>query len=280
MAQRHSSRRRTLQDINRRNLLKRVGVAGASSGIVFGTAKADDERVAVSMKRVNEVIRAEESQVALKAADISESALHKNKTEAFVETIDSDEWIVVPIADGEEFAYNEKEHVAEIEMRPNRIVRGFSDEGGEVKVENLKFGADVTDDAIETLKASSDWDAALENADVVSVNTDEASAHVDRISGVTRVFIAAERADEEEIMLLAEINEEDDLETVYGPDESEVGTQGFGCFANCITITRSCKTPCQVCYSAPAKWTCAPCGACLGAPAVTCAGYCGLSVFW
>lgn len=272
-----------MPDINRRKLLKSIGAATGASAFGLGTAQAKSQEEPVSKSEVEDILQHEESQVALDTASVDSDSLRTG--EATEQQIKSAPWVEIPVGGeaADYFAYNTSNSIAEIKTSSNTVVRA-KPEDDDIFVEDLKMGEGVTTETLQTLEDSDNWNNALENGDVVSMNTDDTAANLDRVSGVSRAFIPAELKGGDRVVLIAEINEDNSLNSVYGlPKESDgITTQqsAIDCWVDCVDITTVCYVPCQPCIYGPTIPTCTPCGACLGAGAVGCAGYCGLEQFW
>jgi len=272
-----------MPDINRRKLLKSIGAATGASAFGLGTAQAKTQEEPVSESEVEDILQRKESQVALNTASVDSNSLRTGK--ATEQQINSAPWVEVPV-DGDTadyLAYNTSNNIAEIKTGSNTLVRAKPDDNG-IFVEDLKMGEEATTEALQTLEDSANWNDALKTGNVVSMNTDDAAAHLDRVSGVSRAFVPAELKSGDRVVLIVEINEDNRLNSVYGlPKESDgITTQqsAIDCWVDCVDITTVCYVPCQPCIYGPTIPTCTPCGACLGAGAVGCAGYCGLEQFW
>lgn len=268
-----------MKDTNRRTILKSIGTMTAATTFGTGAVHASQGED-IAAEDVKTTLEYEEAQAALDTADIDHDSLEIE--DATKQTVDSETWIDVPVTGKGKrvFSYNSDERLAEIKVNPNTLVRAQAKDK-EVSVEKLTMSNGVTSRALATLEDDADYEAALEEANVDTVMTDDAAAHVDEISGITRVFLPVEFADESEQLLLIEIEKDDSLEAVYGlPTESEIGTMGIECWASCITVGRFCRTVCSPCLSAPTKPTCTPCAVCIGGSATACAVGCGISQFW
>lgn len=265
-----------MTDINRRKLLKRIGAATGASIFAPGIVQARTQEQSVPKSRVKEILQRKVSQVALDTAGIDSNSLRLD--DATEQTVNSDKWIRIPTDGDEVSTYIIDRTIAEIQTSSNTFVRAKPEVDG-VFVEDLKMGEEVTNKALQTLEDSADWSEALENGGVVTVTSDDAAAHVDRISGITRVIVPGELEGGDKTMLIAEINENNSLNTVYGFPGTSGGitTQqsAIDCFAECIPITSACTQLCVPCVSAPNQFTCAPCAVCLGAAGTGCAVKCG-----
>lgn len=265
-----------MTDINRRKLLKRIGAATGASIFAPGIVQARPQEQSVPKRRVEEILQHKASQVALDTAGVASDSLRLD--DATEQTIDTDLWIRIPADSGETFTYNIDGTIAEVQTNSNTFVRATPEDDG-VFVEDLKMGEEVTNKALQTLADSTDWSEALENGGVVTVMTDDAAAHRDRISGLTRVVVPGELEGGDETLLIAEINENNSLKTVYDFPGTAGGmtTQqsAIDCFVECIPITSACTQVCVPCVSAPNQFTCAPCAVCLGAAGTGCAVKCG-----
>lgn len=269
---------RSTSSVNRRHFVKCLGTAGSIGVFGVGTTRASAEEGPISRSRAKEIIQKEVSQVALKVAKIRPEADSFELEEAIETEIDDVQWIQIPTEEADLFAYNVEEDIAEIKVNSNEFVRAnFRDD--EIHVEKLKTGEDVTNKGLKILKNNDEWRRALENNDVESVNTNEADAHLDRVSGISRVFTPATLESGDETMLITEIREDNSLNSVYSLSGSTDGVttqqSAIDCFAECITFGAICSTVCVPCVSAPNQFTCAPCAACLGATGVSCAVQCG-----
>ncbi|WP_210424888.1 hypothetical protein [Halorussus halobius] len=270
-----------MTDVNRRKLLKGIGVAAGTSAFGFGSAQADGGDVSES--EVEAALETEEIAVALETAGLRVESLQTG--DATGQTVNRSLWLEVPVAgDAAEYlAYNDENSIAEIKLDETELVRTESRDDG-VFVERLRMGEAVTAEALRALEATRDWEQALESGNVDSVNVDEAAAHVDETSGVRRVFVPAELGDGTETLLMAEISADGGLASVYsfsgGSDGPTTTESAIDCWANCITWGTFCSTPCSVCVGAPSAPTCSPCAVCIGGTATVCAGKCGIEQFW
>lgn len=269
-----------MTDINRRNLLKRVGAAAGVSAAGIGSVQAGNNDV--SSAEAKATLDHDVSKAALERADVDPDSLAFG--EAIERQVKTEQWVQIPVdGDGEHFAYNDDENVAEIKTGSDILVRARRDDG-DIVVEALELGDEVTAEALDTLAASDDWDEMLEERNVASVDTEDAAAHRDLESGITRVFVSAELADGVPVLLIAEIAQDDSLKSVHAVPGSSGGisTQesAFDCWVNCITWGTFCMTPCQVCVADPTRISCAPCAVCIGGTAAGCAAKCGLEQFW
>ncbi|MDL0138613.1 hypothetical protein PNP85_03700 [Halobacterium salinarum] len=272
-----------MPDINRRKLLKSIGAAAGASAFGLGTVQAKTQEEPVSESEVKDILQRKESQVALDRASVDSDSLRTGK--ATEQQVNSAPWVEIPV-DGDAadyFAYNTSNSIAELKTSSNTVVRAKPEEGG-IFVEDLKMGEEVTTETLQTLEDSAKWNDALEEGNVVTVNTDEAAAHHDRVSGVSRAFVPAEQESGDQLLLMAEINENNGLESVYGlPGESDgITTQDAfsDCWLDCITWGTFCSTPCSFCVADPTRISCVPCAVCIGGTASGCAGKCGIEEFW
>lgn len=175
---------------------------------------------------------------------------------------------------------------AEVKPSSNTVVRAKS-EDSEISVENLVMGEKVTDEALQVLKGSTEFEQALQNADVEVMKTDEAAASFDRESGTTMAAVPAKQDDGSDVLLMAEIAADDSLQSVHGlPSTPEGGVQlqdnsGIDCWAGCISFGLLCSNVCVPCGSAPTIPTCAPCAVCVGvSAAISCSQQCDIPKFW
>lgn len=271
---------------DRRDILKGIGATGSVVAFGSGTVQARTQDDSVPANEVAEILRKEVSQAALEQADLR----RPNPTEA--ERVEvtgpkhvTEEWIALPVGDDETFSYNPEKEIAEIERSSNSLIRATARDD-EVIVEDLLLGETVTEQAVETLESSSEFDEALGNADAVDADFEGVAANFDRISGVTRAFVPVTRSDGSDEMLLVELDENDGLESVYGlPSESGDGMQaqndGMECWIGCLGFGLTCSNVCMPCASAPTAPTCAPCAVCVGATAAAaCARECSILQFW
>jgi len=270
-----------MTDVNRRKLLKGIGVAAGTSAFGLGSAQADGGDVSES--EVEAALENEEIKVALETADVRVEDLQTD--DATGQTVNRSLWLEVPVAgDAAEYlAYNDENSIAEIKLDESELVRTESRDDG-VFVERLRMDETVTAKALRALEATRGWEEALENGNVESVNFDEAAAHVDKTSGTRRVFVPAKLGDGAETLLMTEINADGGLASVYSftgePDGPGTTESAIDCWANCITWGTFCSTPCSVCVGAPSVPTCSPCAVCIGGTATLCAGKCGIEQFW
>lgn len=270
----------------RRDVLKGIGVVGGVSVFGLGSVQAREQDESVPSQKVTELLNREESRAALETADVE----RPNPTAA--KRIDisgprqsAEEWITAPAGEDATFGYNTDENIAEIVLDSESVVRARAHDDDMI-VEDLELGEDVTEDALETLKSSDDFDEALNDASVTDLKTDEAAANFDNESGVTRAFVPAERRDGDSVMLLAEIDEDGSLNAVYGlptapEDGVSVQDDGIECWIGCISFGLLCSNVCVPCASAPTPYTCAPCAVCVGASAaIACSRECSIPQFW
>ncbi|ELZ10166.1 hypothetical protein C478_14767 [Natrinema thermotolerans DSM 11552] len=268
-----------MTDINRRKLLKSVGIAAGAGVAGIGNVQASSGDV--STTDAETALDRDVSRTALKTAGVDpDSIAIEDATETQVRT---ERWVQVPIeGDAEHFAYNDEADVAEIKTGENTLVRARRDDG-EIRVENLVLGDAVTTEALETLQASDDWTEALENGEVATVDTADAAAHRDLESGVSRVFVSATLESGADTLLIAEIDGAE-LGSVYSlagqSDGITTQESAIDCWVNCITWGTFCATPCQVCVADPTRVSCAPCAVCIGGTAAGCAAKCGIEQFW
>ena len=264
--------------VNRRRFVKAFGAAGSVGLLGLGTGQASARRNSVSRSRAGDIARRSVSQAALNTAKADLGVSSFQLSEATEQKIDGVPWVQIPVSGINLFAYNTKQDTTEIKPDSNTLVRARL-EDDEVTIERLKIGGAVTEEALQTLAHSADWNKALENGGVVTVNADDAAAHLDQLSGVSRVFVPVELETGDETMLIAEIDEEGRLSSVYGfvgkSDGVTTQQSAIDCFANCIPISAGCTQVCYPCVSAPNQFTCAPCAVCLGAVGTACAVKCG-----
>ncbi|WP_238709308.1 hypothetical protein [Natronorubrum halophilum] len=271
-------------DTDRRTLLKGIGVASGAGIFGFGTVQARTRDESVSSDRVADILRRAESRAALETADVERPDITAaKKVDVTGPKNTTERWISVPVSEDVTFSYNPDENIAEVQQRSDSFVRATARDG-DVIVEDVELGDDVTEDAVRTLKSSDEFDEALDNGDVAAVKTADAAANFDRISEVTRVFVPAELEGGDDVMLLAEIGGDGSLDSVYGlPTASEIGTQddGIDCWIGCLSFGLTCANVCTPCAAAPTAPTCAPCAVCVGVTAAAaCARECSIPEFW
>ncbi|WP_254611689.1 hypothetical protein [Haloterrigena gelatinilytica] len=273
-------------NVGGRDILRGIGATGSIGAIGIGTVQARTDDESVPEREVAEILRKAVSRAALETAGLDQP----DPTEARRVTVSgpghvTEEWIALPVGDDETFSYNPEKEIAEIERNSNSLVRATAHDG-DVIVEDLLLGEAVTEDAIETLESSDEFEQALNNAGVVEVELEDAAANFDRESGTTRAFVPVTNAGGSESTLFVEIAPDDSLEAVYGlpADTSGVGladSDGIECWIGCLGFGLTCANVCTPCASVPTAPTCAPCAVCVGATAAAaCARECDIPEFW
>ncbi|ELY87389.1 hypothetical protein C485_06670 [Natrinema altunense JCM 12890] len=240
----------------------------------------------MSAETASEILRREVSKAALEAAGITPpNPSEAKRVDVSGPKNNTERWIAIPAAEGTTFSYNENENIAEVQRDSESFVRATARDG-DIIVEDVKLGDEVTNRALRILQSSDEFDQALDNADVDDVMTDKVAANFDRESGITRAFVPTTLENGETLMLMAEIDENESLKSVYGLPSSSSGisTQDdddIECWIGCISFGITCANVCTPCASAPTIPTCAPCAVCVGATAAAaCARECDIPKFW
>lgn len=270
---------------NRRKVIKSIGAAAGAGAVGVGTVQGDSQEKPVSEDEVNRALQSKEIKAALDTADVQPRSLGVD--EAVEQEVNSKRWVKVPVdGDAEYLAYCDERDTAEIKTSSSSVVKATLEDDG-VLVEDLQSGEEITAEALNKLENSDNYDKALQNGDVKTVKTSDATANFDRESETMRVVAPAELQNGDDVMLLVEIADDDSLEAVHGipsPSKDEITIQdndGIECWAGCIGFGLTCSNVCTPCVSFPTIPTCTPCGVCVSVTAgAACARECDIPTFW
>lgn len=281
-----------MTDINRRKLLQGIGTAtgagltglGLSTSAVAAGGGPDvtREEVSVSEADIESALNREASRIALKEASLE--SLNRDRAKAYAIKVEADgtrrrfHEVVAPAADGKAtFSYvksNDAHNVASIKTKTGTIVRTTARDD-DIQTEILEHGEEVTNEALQTLEQSGKK-AAIESTSVVALETDQASAALDKTTGTTHFFAAATTKTGEKALVYTEIPDSGNPDSVYVIQEQD----SIGCVMNCVGA-RSASVgficwvaSCSPCVGGLAP-ACAACIACAGGIGASCAISCG-----
>ncbi|RRJ29977.1 hypothetical protein [Halocatena pleomorpha] len=295
MEQNNAKQEGSLSDINRREVLKSIGVTAAAgtAGISFSVpalaadAGIDIERQEVTDRKSTSSIRSSLNQrvanIVLEDAPVD--SFNWNDPTIYEIRVDADEEshifreVVVHSQDGDStFNYvtnNEGlDRTATVTTGSGTTYRATVDDDG-LRTEHIQRGEDVTRKAVKMLDRGNKKNKLTKNG-VSDLNTSQASAYTDLTSGSTHLYVSGTIDSGKEALIIIDMNEGGDLE------KAQVLAQGpVECFATCVaglstTIGWACwNAACGTCVAAPNPVSCGSCLACGGGVVGACATGCG-----